>query len=440
MERKNIEVIFSNNLQSLLQYNVLPTDDMYAEAKIEKNKYIFQINSNEKVVIEISTIGVIKKTILNKKETLLIPNYIRFVNRKSFTKQLEMTDSYEILEMRWFHNKRQYNTVSHGFMLSFADLHGFRQDFLVSPNSYERNVIETSFKKLYDCQLSTPQSKLESSEDLLRVLEFIETENEDPRILINYAKSFESYVLHRNFTGRSLPAQRIKFEESLKVNGDYSLEEVEIFYTEKGFVINKATFNYSEVIKFNMMRDETGFYLTSSGNSYGIGIENDVEGKYYAKINYMRHFPLKIQHIQLPLIFATLGQKHNFIRGKKESELTPKSVKNYREFPEFIKSNYPRIYASLLYFYRTHKKSDWVGLSKIINDEIEDDMLEEDLYYLLSLNLENFAIIYERASHNLKVYQKLSNAIDKYNAEKISILELNKVFEENAPKMKTMKS
>ena len=74
MERKNIEVIFSSNIESLLQYNVLPTEDLYAQAVKEKNKHIFQINSNEKVILEVSHIGVIKKTIFNKKETVLTPN------------------------------------------------------------------------------------------------------------------------------------------------------------------------------------------------------------------------------------------------------------------------------------------------------------------------------------------------------------------------------
>ncbi len=439
MERKNIEVIFSSDLQALLQYNVLPTEDLYNSAVKEKDKHVFQINSNEKVVIEISHVGVIKKTIVNKKETLLTPNYIRFIRRNNFNKKLEMNTHYEILEIRWFHNKRQYNTVSHGFMLSFADLHGFRQDFLISPNSYEKETIESSFKKIYDCDLNVPESPLNTEEDLLYVLKFIETENKDPRVLINYAKTFEDFVSQRNFTGKSLPAQKIRFEESLKINDKYSIESLEMLYAEKGFVINKVTFNYSEIIIFNMMRDETGFYLTSPGNSYGIGIENDVDGKYYAKINYMRSFPLKAQHIQLPMIFATLGQKHNFIKEQKKGKLIPKNVKNYREFPDFIKKNYKGIYASLLYFYRTHKKSDWVDLSRIIKNEIEDGIDEDDFYYILSFNLENFATIHERASHNLKVYQELFNAIDEYNKEKISILELNEKFKENAPQLKTMR-
>lgn len=439
MERKNIEVIFSSNIESLLQYNVLPTEDLYAQAVKEKNKHIFQINSNEKVVLEVSHIGVIKKTIFNKKETLLTPNYIRFVKRNSFSKKLDMNTHHEILEMRWFHNKRQYYTTSHGFMLSFAELHGFRQDFLISPNRYEKEIIETSFKKIHDCSLKVSESNLNSEEDLLTVLKSIETENKDPRVLINYAKTFEDFVSHRNFTGKSLPAQKIRLEEGLKINNKYSIENFEILYTEKGFVINKATFNYAGVIYFSMMRDETGFYLTSTGNSYGIGIENDVDGKYYAKINYMRTFPLKIQHIQLPMIFATLGQKHNFIKEHKEGELIPKNVKNYKEFPEFIKNNYRTVYASLLYFYRTHKKSDWVGLSKIIKDEIEEDISKEDLYYILSLNLENFATVHDRASHNLKVYKELFKAIKEYNKNKISILELNERFKEFAPKLKVMR-
>ena len=439
MERKNLVVTFSDDLKSLLQYNVLPTENLYSSASKEKKKHVFQINSNEKVIIEVSHVGVIKKTIVNKKETLLTPNYIRFVRRNNFTKKLDMDTYYEILEIRWFHNKRQYDTVSHGFMLSFADLHGFHQDFLITPNDYEKEMIEKSFKKNDDCELNIPESPLNSENDLLSVLKFIETENKDPRVLINHAKTFEDFVSHRNFTGKSLPAQKIRFEENLKINDQYSIESVEILYTETGFVINKAIFNYAGVIDFNMMRDETGFYLTSPGNSYGIGIENDVDGKYYAKINYMRKFPLKVKHIQLPMIFATLGQKHNFIKEHKEGELIPKDVKNYREFPDFIKNDYKIVYASLFYFYRTHKKSDWVNLGKIMKNEIEKGMSEEDLYYLLSFNVEDFATIHERASHNLKVYQKLFNAINEYNKEKISILELNKKFKENAPQLKTMR-
>lgn len=436
MDRRSIEVEFVDDASLLLNFNTIPSEVLLNSAKKENNKYLFEIDKDKKVIVEKSNIGNFKKIIQDKKEILYTPNFIRYVKRHKFSKDLKTHgERYEILEMRWFYNKRGYYTGYHNFMSSLALVNGFSDNYLIAPNNYEKSIINEFFKKEVEVEVSILEQQLDSEKDLLDFILSLENLNKSHKGFLNRSKRIDDFTSHRNFKGESLPAQRIGFKDPIKVNDDYEVDEIELLFTKDGFIINELFINHRGVIKFKALRDETGVEIRTQNNSYGIGIENDRDGKYYTKISYKSKFPLQVGHIQLPRIYATLGKKHNFISPKKSKELIPKDVKNYKEFSDTIKIEFETVYSTVLFLYKMKTKDYKKYIKDFVKYEVDLSMSEDDVYEILNLNYQDFYNYFKKVNTNLNIYKELFDSINNYNKDNLKIIDLNIKIESLSKKL-----
>jgi len=426
--RKEIPVLFVNEASQLLKCNTLPTENLLSKAKKVNEEYSFKIDKDVEVSLSISDVGVYTKKIKDKKKLLIIPNYIRYIRRNSFSKNkngLMLEKKYEILELRWFFNKRNYYTVSNNFMFEFAKIKSLTNQFLFTPTNEDKEKILDFFEKEKNIKINHKNKILKEKKDLLNYIKDLEKSNNSHKGFLNLSKRIDEFISHGNFTGLSLPAQKIALKDNIEINSDYKIENIELLFTENGFIIDKLYVVYKDIIKFIVNQDETGIFLIISSNNYGIGIDKDKDGRYFTKINYDKSFPFKINSIQLPSIYATLGKKHNFTKPNKASILIPRNVKKYKEFSEQIKNDYDSVYSTILYIYRIKFKDYKIHLRHFVNKEIDETMSESEVYEILNLNYQNFNDYYEKIEKNVRIYKEIIKIINNYNKNKINELVLN---------------
>ena len=422
LKKYELVVERADNVFKLLNANALPSEEMFEKKSLNKKKYLFEIDKEKSITIEKSAMGVYTKTIRDIKNTLFIPNYIRYVERRKFSKDLKTEEKkYEIIEMRWFHNKRKHYSVDHTFMLSFAEINNFSKNFLINPTEEDIDKINSFFKKENDLKMNNTPMELLVEKDLSTLIASLEKNNENHKSFLNNAKTVSDYVSHKTTQGKYLPAKRIVFKEKIEVDESNELEDIEILFYEDKYRIGKITILHKKIIRFFVEKDDSGIKINVLTNNHKIVNEFDKEGNYFTLIKYRREYPIKIGSIQLPKIFGTLGRDHNFISAKKNEKMFPKNLRNYKNFPSFFKNDFKKIFSTVLFMYKKEKKGCRDSISDFILNEITPEMSDDNVADIIDLNYQDFNYYFRKINENIDCHDELVKTIDDYNNKKISI-------------------